>query len=251
MLRQSIETPADTRRHHMNTTPIASAVCYVRVSTDEQAATGHSIDAQVAAVRAYCALRGFAVADVIIDAGVSGAVPLSQRPGGSLLLAAAARRAGPRHVVCIKLDRAFRSASDCLQVTAEWERRGVSLHLTDLGGQAVDTSSAMGRFMLTVLAGAAELERNLNGERVSAAMQQMRTQGLYTGGRVRYGYALAADGSLVPDAAEQRAIDAARQLHAAGLSLRGIAAELARQGMFNRAGDPFAAFVVQRSLLAA
>ena len=222
----------------MTTAP--AAICYVRVSTDEQATTGHSLEAQEAACRAYCALRGFTVAAVIVDAGVSGGTPLAARPGGSQALAELARKAGPRHVVCVKLDRAFRSAADCLQVTAEWDKRGVCLHLTDLGGQAVDTSSAMGRFMLTVLAGAAELEKNLIGERTSSALQHMKAQGLYTGGRVRYGYAVAADGVTLTECPDEQAtIAAARALSARGLTLRAISAELAGRGMVTRKGKPF------------
>jgi DNA invertase Pin-like site-specific DNA recombinase len=222
----------------MTTAP--AAICYVRVSTDEQATTGHSLEAQEAACRAYCALRGFTVSAVVVDAGVSGGTPLASRPGGAQALTELTRRNGPRHVVCVKLDRAFRSAADCLQVTGEWDRRGVSLHLTDLGGQAVDTSSAMGRFMLTVLAGAAELEKNLIGERTSSAMQSMKAQGLYTGGRVRYGYAVAADGvTLTECPTEQATIAEARALSARGLSQRAIAAELAERGMLTRNGRMF------------
>jgi len=142
--------------------------------------------------------------------------------------------------VCVKLDRAFRSAADCLAVTGEWDRRGVSLHLTDLGGQAVDTSSAMGRFMLTVLAGAAELERNLIGERTAAAMGAMKAAGKYTGGRVPFGRMVAADGVTLTDCpAEQATIAEARRLREQGLSRRAIVAELAAQGMTTRGGKPF------------
>jgi DNA invertase Pin-like site-specific DNA recombinase len=221
----------------MTTAP--AAICYVRVSTDEQAATGHSLEAQDLAVRAYCALRGFSVAAVIVDAGVSGGTPLASRPGGAQVLAELGKRNGPRHVVCVKLDRAFRSAADCLAVTGEWDRRGVSLHLTDLGGQAVDTSSAMGRFMLCVLAGAAELERNLIGERTAAAMGAMKAAGKYTGGNAPFGRMVAADGTLTDCPAEQATIAEARRLREQGLSLRKVAAELAAQGMTTRNGKPF------------
>ena len=222
----------------MTTAP--AAICYIRVSTDEQAATGHSLESQEAACRAYCALRGFHVAAVVVDAGVSGGTPLASRPGGAQALTELARRNGPRHVVCVKLDRAFRSAADCLAVTGEWDRRGVSLHLTDLGGQAVDTSSAMGRFMLTVLAGAAELEKNLIGERTAAAMATMKAAGKYTGGYVPFGRMVAVDGvTLTECPAEQATIAAARRLRGQGLSLRKVAAELAAQGMTNRNGKPF------------
>ncbi len=42
-------------------------------------------------------------------------------------------------------------------MTAGWDKTGVALHLLDMGGQTVDTGSAMGRFFMTVMAGAAEL----------------------------------------------------------------------------------------------
>ena len=64
---------------------------------------------------------------------------------------------GDHYAVQTKLDRLFRNCQDCLQVTALWDRLGISLHLIDLGGQAIDTSSAMGRFFLTVMGGAAEI----------------------------------------------------------------------------------------------
>jgi DNA invertase Pin-like site-specific DNA recombinase len=94
--------------------------------------------------------------------------------------------------------------------------------------------------MLTVLAGAAELEKNLIGERTSSAMQSMKAQGLYTGGRVRYGYAVAADGvTLTECPTEQATIAEARALSARGLSQRAIAAELAERGMLTRNGRMF------------
>ncbi|MBI1827808.1 MAG: recombinase family protein [Planctomycetes bacterium] len=57
------------------------------------------------------------------------------------------------------------SNCDCLTTVERWEKSGVTLHVVDLGGNAIDTASAAGRFMLVVLAGAAEMERNLTRER--------------------------------------------------------------------------------------
>ncbi|MCH9003026.1 MAG: recombinase family protein, partial [Planctomycetes bacterium] len=73
-------------------------------------------------------------------------------------------------VVMLKLDRGFRNAGDCLTTVEQWERKGIALHVADLGGNAIDTTSAAGRFMLVVLAGAAEMERNLTRERTRAAL---------------------------------------------------------------------------------
>ena len=58
-----------------------------------------------------------------------------------------------------------------------------------MGGQAIDTSSAMGRMFLTMAAGFAELERNLISERTKTALQHKRKNG-HLVGAVPYGYDL-------------------------------------------------------------
>ncbi len=123
------------------------AIGYTRCSTHEQADSGLGLDAQAERVRAYCAMKGLEVVDLITDAGESGGKPLGKRPGGERLLAAIRqRKAGA--VVMLKLDRMFRNAGDCLTTVETWEKAGVSLHVADLGGNAIDTTSAAGRFML-------------------------------------------------------------------------------------------------------
>ncbi len=216
----------------------AAVIAYVRVSTEEQANEGVSLAAQEARIRAYCAMRGLELADVVIDAGVSGYKALADREGGRRVLdMVRGRRVNA--VVALKLDRLFRNCADCLEVTAGWDRHGVALHLVDLGGQAVDTSSAMGRFFLTVMAGAAELERNQIAERTSTAMQHKASRGERVGA-VPYGFALDADGvHVVPVESEQTVIGLARELRAAGLSLRAVAAELANRGHMSRTGKAF------------
>ena len=212
------------------------AAAYIRVSTEEQATEGVSLDAQEATLRAYCAMRGLELAEVVVDAGVSAGKPLSTRDGGAHLLDLV-KRGKVGAVVCYKLDRLFRDASDCLQVTAAWDKAGVALHLVDLGGQSVDTSSAMGRFFLTIMAGAAEMERNLIRERTSAAMAHKASKREYTGGQVPYGWTLGADGvHLTPNPTEQAIIAAARTLREQGLSLRKVGEELTAEGMLPRSG---------------
>ena len=221
------------------------AAAYIRVSTDEQATEGVSLDAQEATLRSYCAMRGLELAEVVVDAGVSAGKPLSTRDGGAHLLDLV-KRGKVQAVVTYKLDRLFRDASDCLQVTAAWDKAGVALHLVDLGGQSVDTSSAMGRFFLTIMAGAAELERNVIRERTAAAMAYKATRLEYTGGATPYGWTLDADGvHLVANEAEQAIIAAAKTLREQGLSLRKVGEELAAEGMLPRSGGEWHAKTVR------
>ena len=82
-------------------------------------------------------------------------------------------------------------------------------------------------------------------ELTKAAMQHKQAKGEYIGGHAPYGFDLVA-GELVRNEAEQHVIAQAKQLHAAGLSLRKIAAELDRQGLKTRHGSLFAAPQIQR-----
>lgn len=149
------------------------AALYIRVSTDEQARHGVSLDAQEERLRAYCTMRGLEVAAVIRDEGVSAFKHLDKRPGGAeLLRLVSTGRAA--HVVALKLDRLFRNAADALAQTERWDRAGVALHLVDMGGSAIDTASATGRMMLTMLAGFAEFERALISERTTQALAYKR-----------------------------------------------------------------------------
>ena len=151
------------------------AVAYVRVSTIEQLA-GVSLDAQEERIRLYCELQNIPLLRVYRDEGVSGGKKLADRPQGAALLDVLTHD-DVGHVVALKLDRLFRDAVDCLQTASDFDRRGVALHFIDLGGQAVNTASAMGRFFLTVIAGAAELERNVISERTSMALQHLKANG--------------------------------------------------------------------------
>jgi hypothetical protein len=138
----------------------ATAVGYVRVSTKEQA-SGVSLDAQVQFIESYCRMRNLTLVAIHRDPGVCGSTALDDRPGGAEVMAAIA--GGVRHVVAYKLDRLFRDTIDALTRVRAWDGSGVAMHLVDMGGQTVDTSTAMGRFVLTVLAAAAEMEVGASG----------------------------------------------------------------------------------------
>jgi site-specific DNA recombinase len=239
-----------TRRTMKPSTPSTlRAVGYVRVSTQEQARSGLGIDSQVERVRAYCAFRGLELVEVIVDAGVSGSIRLSDRAGGRAVcdLVEAGRVDA---VVSMKLDRLFRDAADCLDMTRTWDDAGIGLHLLDLG---IDTTSAVGRAFLTVAAGFAELEKNLIGERTAAALGQLKAQGVRLGGEA-FGVRRTAD----VDAAGRRTWEAAQdeadvvalmvELRAQGMTLRAIVAELNARGVPTKRGGAWQACTVGKIL---
>ena len=223
------------------------AIAYIRVSTTEQAEEGISIEAQRDVIRGYADFRRLDLIHEIVDAGISGAKPLQKRNGGRELF----ELAEAEHVsavVAYKLDRLFRDAADCLTVTRHWDGLGVDLHLVDLGGQAVDTSTAIGRFFLTIMAGVAEMERNLICERTKLALAHLKAQGRRTGS-VPYGSKLAPDGKkLLDEPNEQEVIRRARLLRSEGKSYREIAKKLAHEGRRSRTGAVFHPQQISRML---
>lgn len=138
----------------VHTTLATQAVLYVRVSGDEQQAAPE----QEARIRAYGKLRGLDTIDVVYDIGVSAAEPLSSREGGKRLLELI-RREQVNTVVVYSLDRLFRSTIELLTTTSAWEKKGVALHVVNIAGQSLDCSSAVGRFLMTLMAAAADLEQ--------------------------------------------------------------------------------------------
>lgn len=82
--------------------------CYERVSTEEQALHGASVEAQTEALNAYCTQHSLKVVDHYTDAGISGGKPAFKRPAMSRLLEDV--KAGKIDMVIFtKLDRWFRN----------------------------------------------------------------------------------------------------------------------------------------------
>lgn len=216
------------------------AMAYVRVSTEEQATFGASLDAQEARVTAYCKAQNLNLIRLYREQGVSASKPLSERPLGSQLVGdIIAERI--QHVIAVKLDRLFRNAVDAMSQAEAWDKRGVALHLIDMGGQALNTGGAMGRMMLTMMAAFAEFERNLIRERTSTALQyKKRAMKVY--GPVPFGFHAneeprrMADGSRAPrvllaDQGEGATVIEMRAWRQAGWTLRKIADELNAKGV--------------------
>lgn len=205
------------------------AVGYVRVSTSEQAQEGVSLDAQEARLRGYCTAAGLELVALVREEGVSGSVPLAERPQGAELLRQMAEH-GAAHVVALKLDRLFRDAADCLNQSRAWDNAGVALHLVDMGGSALCTGSAMGRMFLTMTAAFAELERNLIGERTKTALHHKRDKGEVVS-RAPRGMRIEGKRLVAVSGSEGIRLAArARELRLQGLSLAAIARALESEG---------------------
>src|SRR3954447_645098 len=97
------------------------AIAYVRVSSEEQSKEGVSLDAQEQRVRAYATMRGLELATIYREEGVSGKIPLRDRPEGAKLVEAITKKRA-KHVIAVKLDRLFRNAGDALLQSERWDK---------------------------------------------------------------------------------------------------------------------------------
>jgi site-specific DNA recombinase len=210
------------------------AVGYTRVSSDEQANEGVSLDAQRAKVVGYAKLYGLDLVAVEEDAGVS--AKSLDRP--ALTRALAMLDAGEADgLVIAKLDRLSRSVGDWDRLIAEYfgERAGKQLWSV---ADAIDTRTAAGRLVLNILMSVAQWEREAIGERTSDALQHKIRQGERCG-KIRFGHDLGPDGvRLIDNPTEQEGLSLLRELYAEGHSLRGIAKELTRRGIRTKEGRP-------------
>lgn len=227
-----------------------AVIGYARVSTLEQAEEGESLPAQAARISAYCIARGLELAQVVQDPGVSGTVALADRPGGGVLLQALEGRQATG-VVAVRLDRLWRSASDCWATVEDWDKGGIALHLIDLGGLALDTRSPTGAFMVRTLASVANLERDLTGQRVRETLAQLQAQGVSIGRAPygwRYGERDPATGrcALVEVPGELQVVALIRRWRGRGWSWRRIADELTKREIPTRRGGAWFPNTVRR-----
>jgi DNA invertase Pin-like site-specific DNA recombinase len=219
---------------------MATAIGYIRVSTEGQAQDGVSLDAQRAKIAAWCELNDYTLAAVHVDAGISGK-GMDNRP--ALQAALQDCRKGSALVV-YSLSRLSRSVRDTMDISDRLNTLGADLVSLS---ERIDTTSAAGKMVFRMLAVLNEFERDQTSERTAMALQHKKAKGEKTGGAVPYGYTLAANGvDLHPDPVEQEVIRQARKLHAGGLSLRKIAAALNRRGFNARNGSMFQATQIQR-----
>lgn len=194
---------------------------YCRVSTSEQASSGMSLESQQQQITGYAMMKGWSVAAFFVEAGVSGSMPLADRPEGQRLLAAA--QSGDV-IITAKLDRAFRSAADALGTLEQLKDDKIGLHMIDLGGDV--TGNGISKLVFTILSAVAESVRDGIRERVREAKRYRASQQLYNGGKVPFGFTVEGEGKarhLVPKENEQAALARAKALRAEETSYREIA----------------------------
>ncbi len=155
---------------------------YMRVSTDEPSAEGFELRVQKEMIEAYCMRKGFEMAGYFIDDGVSGWIPLDQRPMGERLCTQF--RPGD-HVVMARHDRGFRNTTDTLVRTQSWLEEGVVTHFVNWG---MDTSQPFWRVMAPMAAMMAEWDREQIITRTKEVLMDRRRRGQRWANRAPIGF---------------------------------------------------------------
>ncbi|MEW6351583.1 MAG: recombinase family protein [Thermodesulfobacteriota bacterium] len=209
------------------------AVGYIRVSTEEQAREGISLDMQRVKIHTYVELEELEFVDIIEDAGISG-YSIKGRPGVQRVLQLIRGRKIDALVI-FKLDRLARNTVESSAIATLCQENEISLHSIT---EKLDTKSAVGKFSFTIMAGLAEMERALIGERIKAVMDLKKERGEVRG-HPPFGMKVV-DGKLTPDPEEQAVIERILALHAQRLTIYQIVDVLKREGRINRKGRPLA-----------
>src|ERR687893_1059539 len=165
-------------RHVQN---LKTALIYTRVSSEEQAREGVSLDAQLTECRRYAAQHGWMFGTEFQDV-LSG--KRDDRPAYQALLAEVRRlraEGQPVIVLVFRLDRLGRRILERVRCREELKSLGVPVHSVREGGEVSD-------LVANILASVAEEESRALGERVAAAKQHLTRNGGYVPGRIPWGY---------------------------------------------------------------
>lgn len=157
---------------------------YVRVSTEEQAVHGLSIEAQTAALTDWANANRHTIVGVYTDAGISARKPASKRPALQKLLEDAQAGMGEL-IVFTKLDRWFRNISEYYKVQELLEKYHVAWKTIQ---EDYDTSSASGRLKVNIMLSVAQDEADRTGERIKFVFQDKVQRGEVISGKVPFGY---------------------------------------------------------------
>ncbi len=203
-------------------------VGYIRVSTEDQAREGVSLQAQEARLRAFCDATGRVLDEVIVDAGAS-AKSMARTGFGRLLSGVKKNQIGT--VLVLKIDRATRSVRDLADLIDLFNMHDCAfISVTE----SIDTSSAAGRMITNLLGVLAQFEREQVGERTAFALAHKRRERLVYG-HAPFGWRRNGQ-KLVPVDSEQEALATIRKMDAEAISYRKIATWLTQNGFTPRQG---------------
>jgi site-specific DNA recombinase len=187
---------------------------YSRVSTEEQAKEGLSVDAQIEKCKSFCKARDWQVFKIYKDAGYSAGN--LNRPALELLL----RDANEKKfniILVYKIDRFSRKLRDLIMILDDLKKE--QINFTSVTEQ-IDTTSAMGEAFFQIIGVFAQLERGMVKERVEMAFDRKVELGESLS-RAPFGYAYR-NKRLVPDPENAERVKEIFEMWVAGIDYKEI-----------------------------
>lgn len=164
--------------------------CYCRVSTDEQEKEG-TIQTQIDFAKQYFELHEIKDVKWYLDDGVTGTIPLEDRPQGPQLLTDA-QKGNLKTLYIYNIKRLGRSTRITLNALYELEKHGVAvISMTE----PFDSTTPTGRYFITNLAAMAELDKDNIMQQTNDGKDRAARQGRWVGGCPPFGY-IVRDGYL-------------------------------------------------------
>ncbi len=201
---------------------LVKVAIYLRVSTMEQAKEGYSLGAQLERLRNYCKAREWEVSREYIDDGHSGRS--IKRPAYKKMME---EKDEWDMILVVKMDRIHRNSKNFMEMMDNLRKWGKEFSSMQ---ESLDTSTAMGRFVVDIIQRIAQLESEQIGERVYVGMKQKAsTEGGILGFAHPYGYDYQ-DGKLLINSDEQEGVELIFRLYLEGYSTTDIACELDKIG---------------------
>ena len=209
------------------------AALYARVSTDEQASMGYSLDAQIEKMELFCEINDLEVAGKYIDDGYSGTN--TRRPAYKTLFSNEERSKWDVLVV-LKIDRIHRNTKEFYKMMDDLKKHNQEFISTF---EKFNTKTPVGRFALDTIQRIAQLESEQIGERTYIGMREKAESGKgILGFNPPFGYSLK-DSSLVVNEDEFYTVQDIYSMYLSGMTVDEIAYNLNREGRLTRRGNPW------------
>lgn len=213
---------------------------YTRVSTEDQAKEGFSLRAQRERLEAFCKSKeDWQVVEVYEDDGYSGRD--TNRPAYQRMLAEMDRW---DVLLVLKMDRIHRNSKAFMEMMDTLEEADKEFASAT---ESLDTTTAMGRFVVDIIQRIAQLESEQIGERVKAGMAQKAKESGSLGGAAPYGYERGEDGLRVVEA-EAEIVRWIFETYRDGASLQEIVAKLRDREVPTKNGGRWARRTVSKIL---
>ncbi len=223
-------------------TAVVRVALYTRVSTEDQAKEGFSLDAQLERLRFYAKAQNWNVAGEYVDEGHSGRT--TKRPQYARMMA---EMASWDTMLVLKMDRIHRNSRNFMGMMDELRKRGKEFASVS---ESLDTSTAMGRFVMDIIQRIAQLESDQIGERTYVGMEQKaKSRAGNLGKPAPFGYRYGPDGGFLVVAEEQAIVRNMFSLYIEGRTRNEIAQFLVNSGSKTRSGKPWTRWAVADILL--